>query len=300
MRILLTGAAGFIGSAFARKALAHGHEIAGLTRRDPLAQQRAVGREARNLVWFSGSLQDVPWAEIESFRPEACVHCAWSTAPTFTYDSPGHFQYVEWSRNFLDRVVVLGARYVLGLGTCLEYRIGPAPLVEDRTPLDPLGPYAQSKHAMRAWLEENSQLKHFQFCWGRGFYVYGAGEDPTRLCSSLIQSLRHGEPVLLKTPGSVKDYVYMEDVAAALLLLLEKRAVGSFNIGTGVGITVLDLAQTVAAMLNKSGLVQKAQKEIPDPLGFVVADSTKLRSLGWSPEYDLKRGLACVSAALPT
>jgi len=327
MRILLTGAAGFIGSRFLRRALARGHEVAGLVRREipqrksnehrdhapaapksdeggsrithpPRRSQTKADHAARNLTWLQGSLEDAPWKEIQAFRPEACVHCAWSTAPAFSYDSPEHYRYLEWSRSFLQHSVDSGVRYILGLGTCLEYRIGREPLVEDRTPLGPLGPYAESKNAMRAWLEQESRRQNFRFCWGRAFYVYGAGEHPTRLCSSIVQKLRRNEPVVLNTPQSTKDYIYIDDVVGALLLLFEQQAAGAFNIGTGIGITVCELAERLARMLEKPELLQPASRETADPLGYVVADSTQLRRLGWQPEYDLTRGLQALIAAL--
>jgi dTDP-6-deoxy-L-talose 4-dehydrogenase (NAD+) len=307
MRILLTGASGFIGSRFMRRALAQGHEVAGLSRREippdkpsepPVGASRITHHPSRPPTWLQGSLEDAPWKQIEAFRPEACVHCAWSTAPTFSYDSPGHFRYLEWSRSFLQRALDAGARYLMGMGTCLEYRIGDEPLVEDRTPLAPLGPYAESKNAMRAWLEEESRRQNFRFCWGRGFYVYGGGEDPTRLCSSIVQKLRRNEPVVLNTPQSTKDYIYIDDVVGALFLLFEKQAAGTFNIGSGIGVTVWELAQTLAGMLEKPDLVKKGAHEKADPLGYVVGDITKLRRLGWQPEYALTRGLRALIAVL--
>jgi nucleoside-diphosphate-sugar epimerase len=102
----------------------------------------------------------------------------------------------------------------------------------------------------------------------------------------------------LKTPRSTKDYIYIDDVAYALLLLLEKKFEGDVNLGTGQGITIYDLAQSVAKMLGKTDLVQAAGAEGEDPLGYVVADSTRLRSLGWSPQFDLERGLATLAQAI--
>ena len=95
----------------------------------------------------------------------------------------------------------------------------------------------------------------------------------------------------MKTPRSTKDYIYIEDVVSALILLLEKQFQGVVNLGTGVGVTIFELAQTVAALLGKRGLVQTEATEGTDPLGFVVADSTRLRSLGWQPQFNLETGL---------
>jgi dTDP-6-deoxy-L-talose 4-dehydrogenase (NAD+) len=288
VKILLTGATGFIGSAFLRRALSNGHSVAALVRAESLA---LLPFEHKNLKAVKGTVSNTPWDEIKTFQPETCVHCAWTTAPKVAYDSAEHLRFFEQSRAFLDRLFDLGVSQVIGLGTCIEYVIGNTPLVEEQTPIGPVGPYAESKNMMRVWLEEASAHRGFQLCWPRVFYVYGVGEDPTRLCTSLIQRFRRNEPIVLKTPRSTKDYIYIEDVVSALILLLEKQFQGVVNLGTGVGVTIFELAQTVAALLGKRGLVQTEATEGTDPLGFVVADSTRLRSLGWQPQFNLETGL---------
>jgi len=296
VKILLTGGTGFIGSAFLRRALSSGHTIGALVRAESLPR---IASQPKNLKLITGTIADVPWNEIKAFQPEVCVHCAWTTAPKVAYDSPEHLRFFETSRGFLERLIDLGLRQVLGLGTCIEYRLGNEPLVEDKTPLGPVGPYAESKNHMRIWLEEASARHGFKLCWPRIFYVYGVGEDPTRLCTSLIQRFRRNESLVLKTPHSTKDYIYIEDVAVALVLLLEKGFHGAVNLGTGVGITIRELALTVSNLAGKTGLVQTDAMQGVDPLAYVVADSTRLRSLGWSPQFDLARGLRTLSEAIP-
>jgi nucleoside-diphosphate-sugar epimerase len=296
LRILLTGATGFIGSSFARLALKRGHVVAALGLREPIVVADATG-ESR-LTWLKGTLEDAPWGAIAAFLPEVCVHCAWSTAPRFSYDSTEHFRYLENSQVFVHRALESGVRRILGLGSCIEYRLGNEPLVEGQTPLEPLGAYAESKNAMRAWLESQSRQQGFAYCWPRLFYVYGVGEHPTRLCTSIVQKLLRDETILLKTPQSTKDYIYVEDAVSALMLLTEQRAEGDYNVGTGIGITIYDLAHSLAQLLGKPDLVQRAVPEVPDPLGYVVADNSRLRGLGWRPEYDLVRGLKTLVTAL--
>jgi len=295
VKILLTGATGFIGAAFLRRALCSGHAVAALVRTDSL---EGFALEHKNLKAIKGTVGSAPWDEIKAFQPDTCVHCAWTTAPKVAYDSPEHLRFFEQSCVFLDRLMDFGIKQVIGLGTCIEYVIGNAPLVEEQTPIGPVGPYAESKNMMRVWLEEASARRGFQLCWPRIFYVYGVGEDPTRLCTSLVRRFRRNESLVLKTPRSTKDYIYIEDVASALLLLLEKKFKGVVNLGTGAGVTILHLAETVAGLLGKRGLVQTEAVEGVDPLGFVVADSTRLRSLGWQPKFDLERGLKTLIEAI--
>jgi dTDP-6-deoxy-L-talose 4-dehydrogenase (NAD+) len=181
--------------------------------------------------------------------------------------------------------------YVLALGTCVEYRMGHELLSEDTSPLAPTSLYARCKNQLREQLEEDAASRGFTLGWGRVFYPYGIGEHPARLCSSLIRKLAAGEPVVLRTPDSTKDYLHIRDLAAALLLVTERRFRGCVNLGTGIGISVRALAQMLAGALDRMGLVTEAPSPERDPLDFVVADARRVRSLGWQPRVPLGEGL---------
>jgi dTDP-6-deoxy-L-talose 4-dehydrogenase (NAD+) len=290
MNIFVTGATGFIGSEFCRKALNHGHEIAGLIQ--PGKIPPANFSPSEKITWLQGALAKMPWTNIEQFQPDACVHLAWIATPDVYLESPENESYLQWSLDMAHRLREIGVNHIVGAGTCIEYQISDAPLSEDRTPLNPTTPYARCKNALRETLEAEAQKDGWHFCWGRIFYPYGVGEHPARLCSSLIQRLLRGEPLLLKTPHSRKDYIYIEDLAAAILLTVEKKFAGTINWGTGSGISVREIADTAATMLGHPKLVQNQNPPSADPFPFVVADAARLKHFGWQPQVDLRTGLA--------
>lgn len=297
MKILVTGATGFIGSAFSRLALSRGHSIGGMmlpTERTPSGLDAS-----ERLTWFKGTLAEPPWSEIETFKPEACVHFAWIATPGVYLESPENENYFHWSREFVRRVRKFGAEQIVAAGTCIEYRISDEKLSEDRTPIEPTTTYARWKNALRMALEEDAKKDGFKFAWTRVFYPYGVGEHPARLCSSIIQKLGRGEKIELKTPNSTKDYIYIEDLAAAFLTVLEKGFEGTVNLGTGIGITVKEIAQTLAEMMHRPELIKEVDPPQIDPLGYVVSDNSKLRGLGWKPDYDLRKGLEKLLATVP-
>jgi dTDP-6-deoxy-L-talose 4-dehydrogenase (NAD+) len=290
VNILLTGPTGFIGSAFARLALERGHRVGGLVIPGETIPQGLAGRE--QLSWFRGTLETAPWAEIGPFAPEVCVHTAWITTPGVYLESPENEKFRDASADFLRRIRACGTNHIVGLGTCVEYQITDQPLSEELTPLEPTTTYARCKNELRLRLEAEAAAEGFGFCWGRVFYPYGPGEHPSRLCSSILQKLSAAETITLRTPASTKDYIFIEDLAAALLTVVEKRFRGTINLGTGQGVSVGEIARRLGALLGRAQLVQEAVVPAADPFPFVVADAGKLKSLGWSQAVSLEDGLS--------
>ncbi len=161
MKLLVTGATGFIGGAFVRLARAHGHEIAALARRP--------GNDEDGLRWLAGSLETPPWEAIEAFAPEGCLHAAWIAEPGVYMESPLNADYERWSVDFLRRLAANGLPHAVALGTCIEYRIDGHPSHETTTPLEPLSPYARAKDALRRAVEAELAGPGFGFAWGRVF-----------------------------------------------------------------------------------------------------------------------------------
>jgi len=333
VKILLTGPTGFIGSAFLRQALAGGHSVAGLVRpvracavepgnanpaRLEVSNQSDSHRDAFDrvpdilssrakeirdgvesvLTRIAGTLAEPPWREIEAFGPEVCVHTAWISAPGIYLDSPENHRFVDWSLAFLKRLAELGTRHLVVLGTCIEYRTTGAARAEDRTPLEPATLYARCKHELHLKLETELARHAAALCWARVFYPYGPGEHPARLCSSIIQNLRRNQSVTLKTPDSRKDYIYIDDLARALVLLIERKFAGSVNLGVGEAVAVRQIAEVLGRLLGKPDLIQFPAQPVSDPLDCVLSDSTKLRSLGWRPGVDVEAGLKNLIACL--
>ena len=295
MRIFVTGATGFIGGAFCRLAQGHGHQLAGLV--NPAKTPPVALPASDTMIWLPGRLADLPYSGIEGFQPEVCVHCAWISTPGEYLESPANEQHLCWSESLARILPGLGVRHFVGVGTCLEYEPGKDLLHEDTSPTNHATAYARCKNAFRKSLFAEARGTDFSACWGRVFYPYGPGEHRARLCSSLIQQFRRGETLVLRTPQSTKDYIYIDDLAAAMLVTVEKKIQGTINWGTGVGISVRKVADTVAALLGRPELVEEAVPPFTDPFGYVVADASRLRSLGWRPEFDLRRGLETMIAA---
>ena len=295
MKILLTGPTGFVGSAFIQEALRQSHQVAGLV--IPSESIPAHLPTSNDLLWLRGTLTEAPWDQIKAFAPDVCLHTAWITTPGIYLESPENEKFRDGSRSFLQRVQELGTNYIFSLGTCVEYQISNHPLSEENTPVAPTTLYARCKDELRVAMEAEANSRGFGFCWGRVFYPYGPREHPSRLCSSIIDKLKRDEKIVLRTPQSTKDYIYIEDLATALLTVLDQRYRGIINLGTGIGLSVREIARALGEKLGKPQLIEEINPPQIDPLGYVVADATRLRSLGWNPAHDLNQGLQKLLAA---
>ena len=289
MKILITGGSGFIGSAFIRLALSRGHEIAALL--TPRKGVPANVPENPNLIWLRGRLEAVPWAEIAAFGADVCLHAAWITTPGACLESIENKSLLDASLRFLRKTCEFGVSHIVGLGTCSEYQIQAGPLSEDQTPSIPNTLYGHCKNQLRLALEADAQTGHMLFGWGRVFYTFGPGEHRLRLCSSIVHKLSRNEAVVLRTPDSIKDYIYVEDVASAVMAVIESRFRGVINLGTGTGTPVREIAAQLGQIMKKKHLIEEAQQAESDPCPRVIADATKLRALGWKPQWTLQAGL---------
>ncbi|MEQ1859005.1 MAG: NAD(P)-dependent oxidoreductase [Chthoniobacteraceae bacterium] len=281
MRILITGATGFIGRACACAALARGHEVAALVRP---GSSRPVDAA---LVRIDGELARPDWRAIEAFAPDSCLHTAWIATPGEYLLSPLNHDYLDWSVAFLHGLAGRGVRHCIATGTCLEYAPQDGPLREDASPLAPASPYARSKDALRRAMESSA----LDLGWARIFLPFGPGEDPRRLPTSIIQHTLKQESIVLKTPDSIRDFVFIGDVAGALLTALEHRFCGSLNVGTGVGVSVREFAAHIARLLGEPARVIAAEAAV-DPYPAIVADPARLCALGWRPRTSIEDGLA--------
>jgi dTDP-6-deoxy-L-talose 4-dehydrogenase (NAD+) len=287
MKVLVTGATGFVGRVFVRQALACGHTVCALIR--PGSAGLPAHRALTSLV---GTLDSSPWADLARFAPDVCVHAAWMTDAGIYRDSPQNDRYVEESLALVGTLFEQGVGHVVTLGTCAEYQASADTLGEDRSPLGPRSSYARAKHRLRVALAEHARGAGACLAWARIFQPYGAGEPAARLCSTVARRLTRGERVILDTPQAVRDWIHVEDVAAALLCMVDRRVDAVVNVGCGVGRTVESVALVIADLVGRRHLV--AANDASDVVGPLVADATRLRGLGWAPRVELETGLAAL------
>lgn len=302
-RVLVTGAAGFVGAHVVRRALAAGHEVAALVRPRSDAhrlrelEQSAAAGSLRLWRHDLGALasSDELGAAIRDWTPEACIHLAWYVSPVDYLHSPRNVAWVSRSLALLERLMDAGCGAVVMAGTCAEYdvrRAGSSPLRED-APARPETLYAAAKLGLATVAAQWAADRKVPLAWARLFSLYGPMEDERRMVPALLRAMIAGRPFAATAGAQVRDYLHVDDVAAALVLLAESRTTGTVNIASGEGIAVHALMRLAEELAGRTALVQSGvlpYRAWEPP--YLCGDPARLKHLGWTPHHTLRSGLA--------
>lgn len=291
MRVLLTGAAGFIGSQIARLLVREGHEVSAIIR--PQTDRWRVVDIERELVVIEGDLRALPELrnQLRAARPEICLHLAWHGWGMAAAEE--NLVSLGVSLDLLRTMPDLSCRRFVAVGTCFEYDLTCDPLAET-TPLRPRELYGTCKKSLFEVAQQFSLLTGVSVVAPRVFYNYGPFQEVQRLVPSITLSLLRGE-VAKVTPGKqVRDFLHVQDVASAIWRAATSDLTGAVNIASAEPVTIEDLAMRIGRLLGKPHLVHLgALPYRPDEPMRILADATTLRQrLGWVPRFDLDRGLA--------
>ncbi len=295
MRVLLTGAAGFIGAHVARALVARGDEVLALLR--ATTPRGRIEDLLDRIQIATVPLEDAQGLDtvLDTFRPEATVHLAWYARPEDYLTSRLNLGSLAATTGFVERVLRCGCPKVVGIGTCLEYAASER-VRREFDPADPVSLYASCK--LGAWLvcRALGRQRGAEVVWGRLFHVHGPGEDPARLIPAVARSLAAGRPFDLSPGLQVRDHLHVADVAAAIVKLTDPGIQGIVNVCSGTPVTLRDVLLTVGDILGRRELLRfGARPYNPGEVMFLAGDASRLRAAGWSPRFsDLRSSLTDV------
>lgn len=294
MKILLTGATGFVGSHTARTLLESGrHELALLVR--PRSDTHRIRDLLLQTTIVAGDLSDLRSVRtaVKVFRPEAVVHLAWRGVVNSARNDVGQTANVRQALNLISLAQAAGARHWVGLGSQAEY--GPCSnRITESMPTNPTTNYGRAKLAACRESAELCDRLGMSFSWLRLFSAYGPHDDPSWLIPYLALSLLRGERPKVTAGEQRWDYLYVDDVAAAVAVVAEhSQATGVFNLGSGTTSTVRSIIEQVRNLINPR--LPVGFGEVPyraDQVMHLEADISRLAALGWRPRISLAEGLA--------
>ena len=318
MKILVTGGAGFIGSAVVRLAIARGRNVVNVDSMTYAACLRNVSSVADhpNYEFEHVDIRDRAAldAVFTKHSPDAVMHLAAESHVDRSIDSPAAF--IETNINGTFNMLEAARVYWQARGKPETFRFHHISTDEvfgslssdqsvqftEETPYDPRSPYSASKasydHLLRAWHETYGLPVVLTNCSNN----YGPYHFPEKLIPVIILNALAGKPLPIYGNGSnIRDWLYVEDHADALLLVLEKGKTGrSYNIGGENERTNLELVQTLCEILDRlkprragayEGLIRFVQDRPGHDARYAIDPSRIREELGWRPSVTVEEGL---------
>ncbi len=315
MKLLVTGGAGFIGSAVVRQAVARGHEVINLDALTYAACLENVAEVADSprYAFEHVDIRNRPALDtvFDTHKPDAVMHLAAESHVDRSIDAPGDF--IETNITGTYNLLEAARRYWAGQGRPEEFRfhhistdevygsLGATGQFTETTPYDPRSPYSASKaasdHLVRAWGETYGLPVLLTNCSNN----YGPYHFPEKLIPVVILKALAGDPIPVYGAGeNVRDWLYVEDHADALLTVLDKGQVGrSYNIGGENEARNIDIVRMICAILDRERPLDRPYSEqitfVQDRPGHdlrYAIDPTRIREeLGWRPSVTLEEGL---------
>ncbi len=320
MKILVTGGAGFIGSAVVRLAIARGHQVVNLDALTYAACLENVAgvADSPDYAFEQADIRDRAALDrvFAAHKPDAVMHLAAESHVDRSIDGPGDF--IETNITGTFNMLEAARKYWIENDRPKGFRFhhistdevygslpnDPAVMFTEDTAYDPRSPYSASKassdHLVRAWAETYGLPVVLTNCSNN----YGPYHFPEKLIPVVILNALAGKALPIYGDGSnIRDWLYVEDHADALLLVLQKGALGrSYNIGGENERSNLELVQTLCAILDEKR-PRGDGKSYADQITFVTdrpghdaryaIDPSRIREeLGWRPSVTVEEGLA--------
>lgn len=284
--VLVTGASGFIGR----------QSLAPLIHRN--FQVHAIFSEGSppfkhpNIFWYQLNLHDEKAIKkiLNDIMPSHLLHLAWYAKPNEYWTSPFNLTWLMSSISLLGEFIKVGGKRAVFAGSCAEYDWKYGHCREFSTPCNPQTLYGAAKHSLHLLSDALCAQQSLSFAWGRIFFLFGSHEYPQRLIPSLISHLLGQKKFILKNGAQVRDFMYVEDVADALVALLDSEVKGPVNIASGKPLAIRELVAKVAYKLGSPELVSYQQPPALIAMhdAVVTADAMRLHAeVKWDPKHSL-------------
>lgn len=284
MRLLLTGATGFIGNHVVDRLLSGGHELL-IAATDPARVPRDWRVQTTVFQDPHGGLDPT---EIRRFGPDALVHLAWGGIPDL--DVAWSLTNVAMSARVLATALDCGVKRIVGLGSCREYPPGGGRKSEDDAPAEHSDIFAQAKASTLHLLRAASERHGAEWRWARPFFVYGPGQRSDSLIPAAIAKAAAGGELTVGSPRAAVDFVNVVDVAGALCqLATQPGPSGAFNVGSGRAHNVASVAGWVTGQWRgqETGQILAGC----EPEAWWADNSAIGAAYGWTPTISLEDGI---------
>jgi nucleoside-diphosphate-sugar epimerase len=291
MKVLVTGASGFVGRCTLAPLVEAGHEVHAVARRpDPAGSVEQVRWHTADLL-DRGEIQ----ALVARVRAELLLHLAWYAEPGAYWTSPENLSWVGATLELLRAFQECGGRRAVLVGSCAEYdwTVAAPSFDESSSPLAPGTLYGTAKHATHLVANSYAAGCGLELAWARLFFLYGPGEPSVRLVPAVATALIEGREASTTEGIQVRDFMHAADAGRALVAVCDSGVQGAVNIASGEGVRVRDIVELVAQATGRRELLRVGTRaQAPGEPERIVANVARLRDeVRFAPAIDLRAGI---------
>lgn len=256
---LITGANGFVGKHIVKKLVDSGYHVKAVVRTGAdISSFKSINITIIESKDIYGESED--WWRSALSGVNFVIHGAWYVNPSDYLTSTKNIDALFGTVKIAKISSELNIKKFIGIGTCFEYQESSEDLTIN-SPLDPKTLYAATKASAFYILRNLFEGTPTEFLWCRLFYLYGEGEKQQRLVPYINTNLADDRYVVLNSANHIKDYMDVECAANDIVIASLGETTGAINICSGVGISIYELAKSIAEKLNKLHLIKISSSE---------------------------------------
>lgn len=251
MKILVTGATGFIGESLISRLIESGHSVIATSRNTETAKMKDWFEKVTYVPFTIGEQYEGNFAEL-FHNPDLIIHTAWDQL--HDYNGLHHIEEnVMKHYQFLKKCIQDGMKDITVLGTCFEYGLIEGKLSEDIA-VQPISNYGIGKNTLRIYLQALQNHLDFQLKWIRLFYNYGKTNQSNSLFSQLEKAISSNESHFNLSQGDqLRDYLHFDDLIASIeKISLQHQITGIINCCSGKPTRVIELVEALIQHKNSS------------------------------------------------
>lgn len=304
MKVLVTGAAGFIGSRLSAALCARGESVVGLDNFDPYYDVSLKSLHLRDLEPPDFRLERIDLRDADALRAlcereqfDAIAHIAAMAAVRYSAQHPLIYGQVnvQGAANLLDAArQTSNPRCVLASTGSVYGRDTPVPFLESAPAVAPLAPYPASKRAMELFAHSFAHLYRQRITILRFFNVYGPHGRPDMMPWQWARRICAGEPITLFNAGHMRrDWTYIDDIVRGFLAALDANLSWEIiNLGSGTPTENLEFVRILERLVGRAAIIENAPCPPSEPLETWASIEKARALLGWAPQTKVEDGLA--------
>lgn len=306
MKILLTGAAGFIGSHLSERLLSLGHEVIGIDNFDPFydrsikEENLSISREHKSFEFYEIDFASQP-NELNTLPDfDVLIHLAAKAGVRPSIENPKAYIEANYTGtlNLLEFLKERGVKKMVFASSSSVYGNCPNIPFTETEPLDkPISPYAFTKRGCEMMNYTYHHLENIDMVNLRFFTVYGPRQRPDLAIHKFIKKILNNEPIQMFGDGSTaRDYTFVDDIVTGILssmdYVLNNSCFEIINLGNNQPVKLHELIANIEEAVGKKAVIEQLPMQ-PGDVDITFANIEKAqRLLGYQPTTNIKTGLA--------